>query len=143
MAKVQMLMPEEYLKKLSKLSDKTDAITEEVLKAGAAVILPKFQSNLDAVIGEGTKFDSRATGELQRSLGVSSVKLGKDGNLNIKVGFAEPRSDGESNAKLATIIEYGKHGQPAKPFLKPTKSAVKKTCEDAMIKKFDEEVKKL
>ena len=37
----------------------------------------------------------------------------RDGNHNIKVGFAEPRSDGGSNAMLANIIEYGKSGQPA------------------------------
>ncbi len=47
----------------------------------------------------------------------------REGNHNIKVGFAEPRSGGGSNAKLANILEYGKHGQPAKPFLKPAKSA--------------------
>lgn len=35
--------------------------------------------------------------------------------------FKEPRSDGESNAKIASIIEYGKQGQPPNPFLKSAK----------------------
>ena len=39
----------------------------------------------------------------------------KNGDFNIKVGFSEPRPDGESNAMLASILEYGKSGQPAKP----------------------------
>ena len=44
---------------------------------------------------------------------------------------------------IANILEYGKHGQPAKPFLKPAKSASKSACIAAMQQKFDEEVKKL
>ena len=50
---------------------------------------------------------------------------------------------GGSNAKLANILEYGKHGQPAKPFLKPAKTASRQECIDAMTKALDEEVEKL
>ena len=52
-------------------------------------------------------------------------------------------SDGGSNAKIANIIEYGKHGQPAKPFLKPAKSATKIACIEKMKQKFQEEVDKI
>ena len=61
----------------------------------------------------------------------------------IKIGFSEPRSDGGSNAKLANILEYGKHGQPAKPFLKPAKSASKAECIRVMEQTLKEEVEKL
>ena len=50
---------------------------------------------------------------------------------------------GKSNAKIANILEYGRHGQPAKPFLKPAKTASKSACIEAMRQKFDEEVQKL
>jgi len=43
---------------------------------------------------------------------------------------------------IANIIEYGKAGQPAKPFLKPAKTSSKKPCIDAMTKKLEEEIKK-
>ena len=143
MAKVKVEMPEEFLRKLSLLGSKTDEIAGRVLEAGGEVVLSKVRSNLSSVIGSGTKYDSRSTGELERSLGLSSVRMDKDGNHNIKVGFAEPRSDGDSNAKIANVLEYGKHGQPAKPFLKPAKSASKTACEAAMKQKFQEEVDKL
>ena len=61
----------------------------------------------------------------------------------MKVGFSEPRSDGDSNAKIATILEYGKSGQPAKPFLKPAQSSSRNACTSAMIRKLEEEVEKL
>jgi len=143
LAKAEVVLPDEFLQKLSKLSDRTDEISERVLEAGGEVVLSRVKSNLSSVIGKGTEYDSRSTGELERSLGLSPVKLDRDGNYNIKIGFSEPRSDGGSNAKIANIIEYGKHGQPAKPFLKPAKSASKAACQEAMIRKFQEEVDKL
>lgn len=136
-------MPDEFLEKLSKLGDRTDAISEKVLEAGGEVVLAKVKSNLSAVIGSDTAFDSRSTGELERSIGLSPVKVDKNGNHDIKIGFAKPRSDGDSNAKIANILEYGKHGQRAKPFLKPAKSASKSAAQEAMIRTFDEEVGKL
>ena len=143
MAKVQLMMPDEFLERLAKLGDRSDEISERVLEAGGEVVLSQVKSSLASVIGSGTKYDSRSTGELERSLGMSTVKMDRDGNHNIKIGFAEPRTDSRSNAAIANIIEYGKHGQPAKPFLKPAKSASKAACEEAMKQKFEEEVKKL
>lgn len=143
MAKVQLMMPDDFLERLAKLGSQSDEIAQRVLEAGGEVVLSKVKGNLASVIGKGTKYDSRTTGELQGSLGISQVKLDRNGNHNIKIGFAEPRSDGGSNARLANIIEYGKHGQPARPFLKPAKSGSKKACEEAMKQKFEEEVEKL
>lgn len=140
MAKVEAKLPEEFLRKLSRLGDRTDEISGRVLEAGGEVVLSKVKSNLSAVIGQGTAYEPRSTGELERSIGLSPVKLDRNGNYNIKIGFSEPRSDGGSNAKLANIIEYGKHGQPAKPFLKPAKSATKSACIEKMKQKFQEEV---
>lgn len=142
MAKAQM-MPENFLDRLSKLGSQSDAIAEKVLEAGGKVVLAKVQSNLSSVIGRGTKYDSRSTGELERSIGLSPAKLDRDGNHNVKIGFVDPRSDGDSNAKIANILEYGKHGQPAKPFLKPAKRASKSACEETMKRAFEEEVGKL
>ena len=143
MAKVDIKMPDEFLLKVSKLGSDFDPVAEKVLKAGGEVVFNRTKSNLSAVIGKGTKHESRSTGELEKALGVTSVRLDRNGNHNIKIGFSEPRSDGESNAKIANILEYGKHGQPAKPFLKPAKSASKSECISVMKSTFEEEVKKI
>ena len=143
MAKVDIKMPDDFLERMSRLGSNFDAVAEKVLEAGGEVVLEKTKSTLASVIGSDTKYDSRSTGELESALGLSSVKADKDGNYNIKLGFAEPRRDGGSNAQIANILEYGKHGQPAKPFLKPAKTASKSACMTAMQEKFEEEVKKL
>ena len=143
MAKVDMKLPEEFLLKLSRLVEKTDEIIPKVLEAGGEVVEAKVKSNLQSVIGSGTKEESRSTGELISALGVSSARQDKDGNFNVKVGFSEPRSDGKSNAMIAGVLEYGKSGQPPKPFLKPAKSASKNACVDAMIAAFEKEVENI
>ncbi len=143
MAEVTVKLPDEFLKKLTRLDEQTDAICTKMLEAGAEVAEEKIRANLQAVIGRDIQGPSRSTGELLRSLGVSAVRQDADGVLNIKVGFAEPRSDGESNAKIANILEYGKHGQTPKPFLKPAKTASRAPCSAAMQQTFEEEVGKL
>ena len=84
-----------------------------------------------------------STGQLVNALGLSPVLLDRNGNYNIKVGFDEYRADGSANAMVANIIEYGKHGQPARPFLKNAKTKSKKECETVMAQKIEEEIKKL
>lgn len=140
MAKVEIKMPEDFLLKVSQLAEKTDTIIPKVLEAGGNVVLDKVKGNLSSVVGSGTKEKSRSTGELERSLGLSPAMQNRDGNWDVKVGFAEPRSDGGSNAKIANILEYGKSGQPPKPFLKPARSQSRSACIETMKAKFQEEV---
>jgi len=142
-AKVDLKMPEDFLLKVSRLADQTDTIIPKVLEAGGKIVLDKVKDTLQSVIGQGTKEESKSTGELASSLGLSPAMLDREGNFNVKVGFSEPRSDGGSNAKIANILEYGKKGQPPKPFLKPAKSASRKACIAAMAEKLDEEISKL
>ena len=143
MVKVQVKMPEEFLLRLSRLGDKTDEIIPKVLEAGGEVVEQKVRANLSAVIGRDTKEESRSTGELLSALGVTPAKIDRDGNYNVKVGFSEPRPDGRSNAMIANVLEYGKSGQPAKPFMKPARSAARAPCIEAMKAAFEREVEKL
>ena len=136
MARCTYKLHDELLRKLSTVGSKMDEISEVVLVAGGEVVLDKVKSNLEGVLS------GESTGELVSALGLSGVLIDRNGNSNIKVGFSEPRKDGKSNAMLANIIEYGKHNQPAKPFLKPAKTSSKKPCIEAMTKKLEEEIKK-
>lgn len=147
-------MPDKLLGKLSKLGKNTDMIAERVLEVGGEVMVKKIRENLSSVVGSGTKYKSRSTRELEDSLGVAPMDVDKNGNHNVKVGFNEPRRkqyeakgkrsyNTATNAMIANVLEYGKHGQPAKPFLKPAISSSRSQCKKAMIDTFNEEVKKL
>ena len=140
MAKLTVRMPDALIAKLTRLGNKTDQVCEKALKAGAQVAEKAVSSNLSAVIGKDTKQPSRSTGELQESLGISPVKVDEKGNYDVKVGFAEPRSGGGVNAKIANILEYGKAGQPPKPFLKPAKSKARRQITAAITDTLEREM---
>jgi HK97 gp10 family phage protein len=127
-------MPEEFLAKISALGNKTDEIVPRVLEAGADVVQKRVNSNLMAALS------GKSSGQLASALGVSPAKVDRNGNTNVKIGFAENRSDGKSNAMLANILEYGKHGQPPRPFLKPAKTAAKSQVIETMKSALEREV---
>ncbi len=142
MAKCEIKMPDEFLIKCSRLAEKTDDILPRVLEDGGRIVLAQVKSNLQGVLGK-TKYPSRSTGELLGSLGLSPALIDRNGNHNVRVGFSEPRRHQTSargrrsyytitNAMLASVLEYGKHGQPPRPFLKPARSASRRACIDAM-----------
>lgn len=140
MAKCVVKMPDDFLMKCSRLADRTDIIIPKVLEDGGGVVLGKVKSNLQSVVGRGTKYPSKSTGALAAALGLSRARQDKNGNHNVKVGFSEPRRGGGSNAKIANILEHGKHGQPAKPFLKPAKAASRAACIEAMKARLEREI---
>ena len=138
MAKATMKFPTEFEEKLSRLGEKTDEIVPIVLQAGGEVVLENVKSNLQSVLS------GKSTGELARSLGLSPAKVNRDGGHDIKIGFSEPRKGtGQSNAKIANVLEYGRSGQKPRPFLKPAKIKSKQACIEAMERAFEEEVGKL
>ena len=139
MAKVKIEMPTKLLDQLAGMGNALDAAIPKALVAGGKVVLGKMKSNLRAAIGRGTKGKSRSTGKLAASLGVSPAKLDREGNLDVKVGFSEGRGN-VSNAMLANVLEFGKHGQPPKPFLKQTKSLSRKPCIEEMQRVLKEEL---
>ena len=144
MAKVDIKMPDDFLEKLSKLNERFDDIVPRILEAGAEPVINKARANLREVVGKGTKYKSRSTGELVSSLGVTPAKQDREGNWDIKVGIGNSKdSKGVSNALKAMVIEYGKSGQPGKPWLKRTKSSTRKTCIAEMKAKLEKEIESL
>lgn len=143
MAKATWTMPDDFLTKISRLEKKTDDIVPKVLAAGGEVVKDSVKANLERVIGNTTKQKSQSTGQLVAALGVTKARQNKDGNFDVKIGFAENRTDGKSNAMIANVLEYGRSDQQPRPFLKQAKSSSKKPATDAMVAKLEEEIKKV
>ncbi|MDR0986806.1 MAG: HK97 gp10 family phage protein [Ruminococcus sp.] len=135
MAKATMRLGEDFSRMISELGKRTDEIVPKVLEVGGDIVLEKVRDNLTGVLSR------ESSGELLRSLGKSPARVNRDGNTDIKIGFAENRTDGKSNALLANVLEYGKAGQPPKPFLKPAKKQTQTAAEAAMKSKLEEEIR--
>ena len=139
MATLKVKLPDELMIGLERLSGQVDGVVEKTLEAGAEVVVAKARSNLKNSLMGGS------SGQLAGALGVSPVKPNdKLDGRDIKIGFAEPRQDKKggttykkklksgktseyklTNAMVANILEYGKKGQSAKPFMKPAEDATK------------------
>ena len=100
MAKMTLKLPDDLADRLSDLQKRSDTLVKKALEEGGKVVLKQAQSNLNSVVGKGTKYDSRATGELERSLGLSPVK-GNGAGRDIKVGFSEPHAGGAFGIRQA------------------------------------------
>ena len=143
MATITIKLPDEFMNQLSEFDSRLEDIFTKSLEAGAEIAEKQAKANLKAVIGSGTKFPSKAAGELLGALGTSPVKRSSLGGFDIRVGFAEPRKDGGSNEMVANIIEYGKKGQAAKPFMKPAEDATKSKVKAKMEETFKAEAEKI
>lgn len=142
MAKLTVKMPEEFLRRLSSFGERTDEVAQKALTEGGKVILAKARANLLGSIGKDLKAAPRSTGQLVASLGLSPVRVDRNGNYNVKIGFDEPRRGGASNAAVANVLEYGRHGQPARPFLAPAKKQAGKEALERMKQVIESEAKK-
>ena len=143
MATVTIKLPDEFMNQLSEFDSRLEDIFTKALEDGAEIAEKQARANLKAVIGSGTKLPSESTGQLLGALGISPVKPSELGGYDIRVGFAEPRQDGKSNEMIANIIEYGKKGQAAKPFMKPAEDATKSKVKAKMEETFKAEAGKI
>ena len=143
MATITIKLPDEFMNQLSEFDSRLEDIFTKSLEDGAEIAEKQAKANLKAVIGSGTKFPSKAAGEVLGALGTSPVKRSSLGGFDIRVGFAEPRKDGGSNEMVANIIEYGKKGQAAKPFMKPAEDATKAKVKAKMQETFKAEAEKI
>ncbi|MBO5002172.1 MAG: HK97 gp10 family phage protein, partial [Prevotella sp.] len=66
-----------------------------------------------------------------------------NGDWHIKVAIYGYDEKGVPNALKGMVLEKGKSGQPAKPWLKPAVSKTKNQCVDAMHTVLDREVSQL
>lgn len=157
MATLKVKLPDDLMIGLERLSKQSDAVVKKTLEAGAEVVEEKARANLkNSLKGE-------SSGQLLSALGISPVLPNdKLDGWDIKIGFNEPRQDKQgsttykkkrkggkvseyklTNAMVANILEYGKKGQAAKPFMKPAQDATKAKARARMKKVFTEEANKI
>ena len=56
---VDIKMPDDFLLKIWKISEKSDEIVPKMLELQAAVVISKVKSNLQSAVGKGTKYESK------------------------------------------------------------------------------------
>lgn len=137
MATVTVKLPNEFMNQLSEFDGRLEDIFTKSLEDGAEIAEKQARANLKSALS------GKSSGQLIAALGTSPVKPSGLGGYDIRVGFAEPRQDGKSNEMIANILEYGKKGQAAKPFMKPAEDATKSKVKAKMEETFKAESEKI
>lgn len=107
-------------------------VAERILTAGLDIAADQVRAELERVQSD------EATGQLMDSLGITPIKLDRDGNWNGKVGFDGYDRDGVPNQLKARVMESGTSKRKKRPFVRPALNKCRKLAEEAMIKAGEE-----
>lgn len=127
---------DELALKLSQLGTQSDEIAKKAVFAGAKVVADKIRANLRGVLSR------KGTGDLESSLGISPIKVDKNGVVNAKIGFSGYDRKGTANQLKARVLESGSSQQRKRPFVRPAVTATKQRAQSEMQRVVDEEIKK-
>lgn len=110
MAKLSVSGLDDLMLSLEEIASIPDDVAAAMLDAEAQVVE-------EAQIAEGMSMGVYRTGETLRSIRRGKMKKGRDGVRTVYVTPQGTNEKGERNAAVAFINEYGKRGQPARPFI--------------------------
>lgn len=121
---------DEYMFSFEELSQLPDSVLQEMLQAEGEVIKE----------GQIKTAQRMLQGPYNQGGVVSGIKLGKfkrnAGNATMYVTF-EGEQHGNRIAEIAFINEFGKHGQPARPFIREANETNADKAVDAAEKVYD------
>ena len=113
---------------LDALANLPDSVIEEILEAEADVIV------------EAQRKTAREMGVYDSGMTAASIKKGKVKKTgldhSITVAPQGTNTRGDRNAEVAFVNEYGKRGQPARPFTRTANERAEKDMVEAGEKKY-------
>lgn len=127
MASVKIKPPDDFIRKLNTISGKgIDEVAKRAVYVGAGYMAEKIKESLRSVVSDN------ATGDLENSLGITTIKLNKSGNWAARVGFSGYDRKGTANILKARILESGSSKQMKRPFFSPAIKKYRKIAEERM-----------
>lgn len=136
LAKLEIKGLGELALKLSQLGTQSDEIAKKAVYAGAKVVADKIRANLRGVLS------IERTGDLERSLGISPIKVDKSGVINTRIGFSGYDRKGTANQLKARVLESGSSRQRKRPFFRTAVKSSKRLAQSEMQRVTEEEIKK-
>ncbi len=110
MARIEISGLVDVLNSMEKLAQIPDGVINDMLNAQSEVVV-KAQKKT------GLRMGIHRTGVTLQSIKAGNVKRRRDGAY-VDVYPQGTNKDGNRNAEVAFINEYGKRGQPARPFIR-------------------------
>ena len=142
MAVIDVRPPDDLIQQLNALDNRLDSIQDKMLSAGINAVEGTVKSNM-----EKSLTGQYETGALRKSIAVKSrtAKKGKEKMIYFKGSAKRKGKKGKAvrNGFKAAMLEYGRPGQQARPFMRPAFKEKRQAIYDAMKRTFEEETKDL
>lgn len=135
MAKLDVSGFDELELTLEEMADLPESVLDEMLDAQAAVIVAAQKA-------KGAAYGIHRTGMTLDSIKAGSPKRTKDGK-SISIYPQGVNKDGNRNAEVAFVNEYGKRGQPARPFIRDANESAAGAAVSAAEQIYDDWLKGL
>lgn len=134
MAQLSFSGLDDLMLSMQEASEIPDDVAEAMLQAEAEIVER-------AQIAYGMQMGVYRTGETLASIRPGKMKRGRNGGRMIYVTPQGVNDRGERNAAVAFINEYGKRGQPPRPFIAAANEAAATPAVEAAAKIYDEFLK--
>lgn len=135
MAKLDVSGFDELELTLEEMASLPESVLDEMLDAQAAVIVTAQKA-------KGAAYGVRRTGMTLGSIKAGRPKRIRDGK-SISIYPQGVNKDGNRNAEVAFINEYGKRGQPARPFIRDANESAAGAAVSAAEQIYDNWLKSL
>lgn len=127
MAGIKIRTSEELIRKLERLSGQdADEVAKRAVYVGAGYMAERVKESLRSVVSEN------ATGDLEKSLGITPIKLNRNGDWAAKIGFSGYDRKGTSNILKARVLESGSSKQQKRPFVSTALKRYRKIAQERM-----------
>lgn len=130
MAKFSVSGLQDLMLDLEQIAQLPDTVLDQML-VEAAEIVERKQKEV------GKEYGVHRTGMTLASIKRGSPKRGKDGKT-IYIYPQGMNADGNRNAEVAFVNEFGKRGQPARPFIRDANEQAADEIAAAMEKEYDD-----
>lgn len=138
MAKMTVSTGEEFLLKLSRLSaGMASGIAKKAIYKGAGCVADEIKQQLHNTVSE------EATGDLEASIGITTMEQDANGDWNAKIGFDGYDRNGTPNQLKARVLESGSSTRQKHPFIRPAVNRAKPKAEALMEQVIKEETEKI
>ena len=140
MAEFEVQGLEEFMLSMKELAEIPDEVQDEMLNAGADVVVPVQKKKIKAY----GIYDSKSAKHVSDSIKKGKVKT-KKGKRVIYITPTGSKKRGKTvtrNAEILFVNEYGKRGQKARPAIRDANEECARATTDAQAQVWDEYLKK-
>lgn len=130
-------------KSLSGMLDRLGKDTERIATKAVLAAADPLADGIRRRLQGNLMFSKISTGDMEKSFGISPVRVNMNGNVDVKIGFSGYDRKRVANQLKARVMERGSRKQKARPFFQPEVNLQRKKIKQIMAQVVADEIEKI